>query len=167
MRRSWHERGAALMSDYPPKGDEKRALSVIAGICARIDKLAGELEDCGWGLKADGWDNDVDWTLFPKSALEGVRTNGVERTSTLANFLLTCDAARERKAEIIRVSSGFCELLDKMVEICEMFDLCPVCKGNCGVLDLEPGCGREWEDCEHCAGRGVLVTERVQEMREP
>ncbi len=158
--------------DYPPKGEEKKALKIIQRICRRIDELESGLESMWYHLPKESRladDFDLDWIITPTHALQGIRRNEEQQTTTLAAFLAnTCrlllysehiDAAAEQMKTALR----------DLVKVCGAFKLCPSCKGKRGEWQggaKRAGWDSYWYDCKECVGRGVLEVEKVQLLKE-
>ena len=133
------------MSDDPPRGKEKSLARYLDG---RLESLRMSTYD----VRAPGFSGCT------SHAVEGVRTNGTQRLSSVTDILkdlTTWRKSLDRHLKTVR------DIRDKVrqIEIAafERFDkdfrLCPACKGKQGTGES----GRmTWVDCETCDGRGLV-----------
>ena len=154
---------------YPPKGKEKNALLIIQRVGREIDRLGSDLESLCSGLpwNDDSLDDDIDWLITPAHALEGVRTNEREQTTTLAAFAVNVRRLRLRSRQLDDVVTQLKNALRNIIKVCSAFKVCTSCKGRRGEWEGEPRKPDSyWDDCQRCKGRGILEVEKVQLLKE-
>ena len=149
------------MSYSPPTGKEKKVL-------ASVSNGAIDLHDLLESIHLDFGSAYIEIS----HAREGVRTNGTEKTTTVLDVVDKADEIFHRYQRQLRnmqkVEDKIITVIDRIRLKMEELPLCPHCKGLKGYgrdgipKKWEAGSGvgmaiKQWEDCEVCDGRGVIV----------
>lgn len=147
------------MGYSPPSGTEKRILNLVAKESEALTKLLGRV-----------WENPPDAQIEISHAREGVRTNGVERVTSVLDVKEQMEAAlityHRHHAAVIEVHHEVGDRIIAVRKLMEQLPPCPECKGKKGYgrngmpKTWEAGSGpgmaiKQWEDCEVCEGRGI------------
>lgn len=146
------------MSYYRPIGKELYALKKIRSKVHDIEDAQSNLEL----LVSSVMDADrFSWNITTDFALDGVRSNGVSKTTTIADIILAVDDIRGQRKRLDKGIKREMDRLDKIFSRIERilapFGLCPSCLGKCGRYIKVHGNLKQWEDCCFCEGRGVLL----------
>ena len=133
--------------------DKKRAarqksLTELGSIEITMRKLDRELHSAGYH----------DFLITAGHAIKGVRTNGVERRTTLLDSLKALDT--DIKSADLHINDMRCiqdkaeSQLSTLRLILSEFSICKICGGEQGT----GVCGsprNPWEDCSNCNGYGI------------
>lgn len=144
------------MSDYRPIRKGTRHYKIAQELLKIINQI-------------DKQGDDHPWFHVPhieiEHAIEGVRTNGTQRlTSILDVFFSHCqfdgrsnndglNMLEKSMRRNIAYSRKTLELIEQAREAFrKQYDLCPFCKGKHGKM----GDRRDWQDCVDCNGLGFI-----------
>ena len=147
------------MSYHPPKPRERAAVRRFALVARALDKEGTSLEGeaSQFGRDPGSVYEDVNWLIGPRHALEGVRCNGTDDATTLADLKLAIKRTRLSLPRLRRLIERRLKRIEALVKeaesITDHFDLCLACKGKKGA---KLGPGDKWWDCGVCNGRGVF-----------
>lgn len=156
------------MSDYPPVGKELEVLKFINKKAKIINKLEQDYERIQFEDDVHSFKrrDNLHWGITEGHALEGVRCNGTQDTTTLADIILgsrrILDVIPKRKREAVKCFDKLKKILTEIIDLSKDFIICPQCKGEKGKqisLANIPGYvsyASKWEDCNKCNGRGIL-----------
>mgnify|MGYP001584065069 CR=1 FL=1 len=153
-----------------PKGKELSALKRIRKLVNDIDAAKSSLSMVADEILEDNsYDGEFSvrissWGITSAHALDGVRTNGDGRLTSIANFVRGVRSIRERRAgtqrKLDKVLRTADRLLAQLERIVGPFELCKVCKGRKGrhiPRDEGQSITKRWQDCYACDGRGIRL----------
>lgn len=110
---------------------------------------------------------DTDFHIYVGHARDGVRTNGWQYLYTILDAMIGLRRFREGVSQGLetykKVDVVAGKLLEKAEDLFSKFKVCPVCRGEKGKLSKRQDDTRftkgihEWDDCEECSGRGIVL----------
>ena len=163
-----HDNEGGMMYSKP-KGKELVALRRIRKLVSEIEAAQGNLHFASDEILDDRYDGEYDirissWKTTSGFALDGVRTNGLERLTSIANFIIAVRRMRRNRASVQRNIDKALRKADRLLATLERivapFKLCEVCEGRKGkYIPRQKGQTiiKRWHDCTSCDGRGVQV----------
>jgi len=152
-----------------PKGKELVALKKIRKLVCEIECAQSNLHTAVDEILDDRYDGEYDirissWQIDSDFALDGVRTKGVERLTSIANFIIAVRRIRNSRIktqhDLDKALRKADRLLATLERIVAPFKLCDVCNGKKGkyILHQERQSAiKRWHDCTSCDGRGIQM----------